>query len=74
MEHTTLIENVDPKTLDKPAARCNSCDREMTYFNVFVSPGNERRNICWECLSREEKGFNAHRGFKRGARTGMIPR
>lgn len=69
-----MIESTDPKLTDKPAVRCAECDREMEHFNTFVSPTNERRNICWECLQRAEKGFNAKRDFRRGARTGYIPR
>lgn len=69
-----MIEAIDPKIIDKPAVRCAECDREVTHYNTFLSPMNERRNVCWECLAREEKGFFAHRGFRRGARQGVIPR
>lgn len=69
-----MIEAIDPKTIEKPVVRCNECDREVTSYNTFVSPTNTRRNVCWECLAREEKGFFAHRGFRRGARFGVIPR
>lgn len=56
------------------AVRCSECDREVTHFNTFLSPNNEERNVCWECLEREEKGFNADRGFFRRSRQGVIPR
>ena len=69
-----MIENIDPKISHKPAVRCVECDREMHHYNTFLSPTNERRNICWQCLARQEKGFFAHRDFRRGARTGFIPR
>ncbi len=69
-----MIEAIDPKITAKPAERCTECDREMEHFNTFVSPTNERKIVCWECLAREEKGFFAHRSFNRGARGGMIPR
>lgn len=59
---------------DKTPVRCSECDREMAHYNVFISPTNEEKVICWECLEREEKGFNAKRGFHRGARYGNIPR
>ena len=69
-----MVEALDPKITDKEAVRCERCDREMEHYNTFISPTNERSNICWECLAREEKGFFAHRDFRRGARTGVIPR
>ena len=69
-----MIESNDPKTTDKAAVRCEECDREMSHYNTFVTPTNERRNVCWECLARQEKGFFAHRDFHRGARHGNIPR
>ena len=58
----------------KEAARCAECDREMDHYNVFLSPTNEEKVVCWECLQREEKGFNTKRGFRREARHGDIPR
>lgn len=69
-----MIESKDPKLTDTPAVRCEECDREMDHYNTFVSPENVRTNVCWQCLQREEKGFFAHRGFTRGARSGVIPR
>jgi hypothetical protein len=69
-----MIEGLDPKTMDKPLKRCSECDREMEHYNEFVLPSNERRIICWECLQRTEKGFNAKRTFRREARSGYIPR
>jgi hypothetical protein len=68
------IDLTDPKITHKPALRCTVCDREMHHYNRFISPTNESRVICWECLSREEKGFNAERNFGRQARSGYIPR
>ncbi len=58
----------------KETARCAECDREMDHYNVFLSPTNEEKVVCWECLQREEKGFNTKRGFRREARHGDIPR
>lgn len=69
-----MIEAIDPKVAEKPTVRCTECDRETNHYNTFVTATNERRNVCWECLSRQEKGFFAHRGFRRGARHGNIPR
>ena len=69
-----MIESLDPKITDKPTVRCEECDREVDHYNTFVTPENERRDICWECLARQEKGFFAHRDFGRGARRGYIPR
>lgn len=69
-----MIESLDPKISHKPAVRCQECDRELHHYNTFITPTNEKRNICWECLQRVEKGFFAHRSFQRGARTGVIPR
>ena len=69
-----MIEALDPKIIDKEPVRCESCDREMEHYNTFITPTNERRNKCWQCLAREEKGFFAHRDFRRGARSGYIPR
>ena len=69
-----MIESVDPKEIDKTAARCSECDREMTHYNNFLSPTNEVTNVCWECLQRSEKGFFAKRDFQRSSRRGVIPR
>ncbi|HQU91908.1 MAG TPA: hypothetical protein PLK77_06405 [Pyrinomonadaceae bacterium] len=69
-----MVETIDPKIIDLPLARCERCDREMEHYNTFISPTNERTTVCWQCLAREEKGFFAHRGFRRGARSGYIPR
>lgn len=69
-----MIETIDPKTIGKPVVRCGECDREVEHYNTFISPANEARNVCWECLSREEKGFNASRDFHRQSRRGVIPR
>ncbi len=69
-----MTETIDPKITEKPLARCSSCDREVEHYNIFVSPTDEERVICWECLAREEKGFNAARHFQRSSRRGVIPR
>jgi hypothetical protein len=55
-------------------ARCTLCDREMTHYNTFISPTDQQRVVCWECLGREEKGFFAKRGFRRDSRRGTIVR
>ena len=60
----------DPKDMDKPLARCTECDREVEHYNTFVMPTNETRVVCWECLQRQEKGFNAKRDFRRDSRAG----
>ena len=62
--------NSEPKTI----ARCAECDREMDHYNIFLSPTNEEKVVCWECTGREEKGFFAKRGFRREGRHGDIPR
>ena len=69
-----MVEAKDPKLIDVTPVRCEKCDRVMEHYNTFVMPTNERRNICWECLARDEKGFFAHRDFRRGSRQGYIPR
>jgi hypothetical protein len=69
-----MIESTDPKITHKAAVRCVECDREMHHYNTFLTPTNETENICWQCVARKEKGFFAHRDFRRGARTGYIPR
>lgn len=69
-----MTESTDPKTIGKPAARCEQCDREMEHYNVWLDAGGGQRVICWQCKAREEKGFFAQRGFRRGARSGYIPR
>jgi hypothetical protein len=60
--------------MDKPMAVCAECDREADHYNTFLSSISEPRVVCWECTSREEKGFNAKRDFRRDARSGVIPR
>ena len=69
-----MAEQKDPALTDAPARQCSQCDREMTHYNVFVSPTDEERPICWQCLAREEKGFNAKRDFSRQTRRGVVPR
>jgi hypothetical protein len=69
-----MIQTTDPKITHKPAKRCSICDREMHHYNTFISGTNQTRVVCWECLGREEKGFNARRDFRRLARSGYIPR
>ncbi len=69
-----MPENLDPKTIAKPLTRCAECDREVDSYNTFISPTNEKRVVCWQCLAREEKGFNAEPGFHRQSRRGVIPR
>jgi hypothetical protein len=69
-----MIESIDPKVTDKPVVRCAKCDREVDHYNTFVAPDNEALTVCWECLQREEKGFNAKRDFRRSSRRGVIPR
>lgn len=64
----------DPKTLTKPTARCAECDAEVEHYNTFVSPTDETSVICWQCLARDEKGFNAKPDFHRASRRGVIPR
>lgn len=59
---------------EKQTAICAECDRETNNYNTFLSSTNETRVVCWECLAREEKGFNAKRDFRRDARSGVIPR
>lgn len=69
-----MIKELDPKSVEKPVERCAECDRETTYYNQFLAPTGETRVICWECLARDEKGFNAAKGFSRSSRRGVIPR
>jgi len=69
-----MIETLDPKSTDKPTERCSECDREVNHYNMFLTSTNESSVVCWECLARQEKGFNAKRDFRRDARSGVIPR
>ena len=69
-----MVESIDPKVTRKPPARCAECDRIMEHYNVWFGPRNEKKVVCWECKAREEKGFFAQRGYRRGARSGYIPR
>lgn len=69
-----MIESTDPKMTEKPSVRCSRCDREVEHYNMFLSPENEESAVCSQCLERKEKGFNAHRDFRRQARSGYIPR
>ena len=62
------------ETTKLPIRRCEHCDREKDNYILFLSPENIESCICWECLQREEKGFNAKRDFRRSSRTGVIPR
>ena len=66
--------SVDHKIVQLPVVRCTECDREVDHYNTFVAPDNQQKVVCWECLERFEKGFNAHRDFSRMSRRGTIPR
>ena len=69
-----MIETIDPKTVEKPLHRCSQCDNETVHYNTFLSSSNEQSVVCWECLARDEKGFNAKNDFRRMSRRGVIPR
>jgi hypothetical protein len=69
-----MIQTIDPKSISKPTERCSECDREVEHYNTFLSPTDEPRVVCWECLAREEKGFFAKHDFSRTSRRGVIPR
>ncbi|MCA1589961.1 MAG: hypothetical protein LC734_06125 [Acidobacteria bacterium] len=69
-----MTESRDPKDTEKPLVRCDECDRETEHYNQFLGPNDAMRNVCWECTSRAEKGFFAKRDFRRGSRSGYIPR
>jgi hypothetical protein len=49
----------------KPKVRCAECDREVSHYITFTSPTNEKRDICSDCLEREEKHFNLKPTWKR---------
>ena len=68
------MDVTDPKNADLPAVRCDECDREVDHYNTFLQPNGGHRVVCWECLARNEKGFNAKRDFRRDSRRGVIPR
>jgi hypothetical protein len=74
LNNKRMVDSIDPKVTERPIRRCAECDRETEHWNEFVLPSNERKVICWECLQRMEKGFNAKRDFRREARSGYIPR
>jgi hypothetical protein len=59
--------------MDKAAVRCTECDREVEHYNTFVAPTNETSVVCWECLQRQEKGFNAKRDFRRDHAGALSP-
>ncbi|HEV7700742.1 MAG TPA: hypothetical protein VGO43_10980 [Pyrinomonadaceae bacterium] len=65
---------IDTQAERKPVVRCTQCDREVDHYNTHMSGSNELNNVCWECTSRAEKGFNAKRGFHRESRGGIIRR
>ena len=69
-----MILNADSQSRQKPSARCSRCDRVVEHYNTFLSPENDERVVCWECLARKEKGFNARRDFRRDSRFGVIHR
>ncbi len=52
--------------MEKPPVRCSECDREMEHYNIFLSPTNEEKVICWECWDVKKKAFlrNAAGGAK----------
>lgn len=69
-----MVKEMDPKTIEKPEARCTECDRMTDHYNVWLNPSNEERVVCWECQMRDEKSFFTKRDFSRLSRHGVIPR
>lgn len=69
-----MNENFDPKITEKPPERCTECDRVMEHYNVYLSPTNEEKIVCYQCMNRDEKRFFAKRDFSRRSRRGVIPR
>jgi hypothetical protein len=69
-----MIDAPDPKNMTRPLARCSECDTEVEHYNVFISPANEPKIVCWECMQRAEKGFISNRPYYRQARSHTIPR
>lgn len=67
------LEQLPPST-EKPPARCSECDRLIEHYNVYLTPTNEEKVVCWECMNRGDKGFFAKRDFYRKSRRGVIPR
>lgn len=59
---------------EKKPARCAECDRIMTHYNIYLSPDNDEKVVCWQCMNRDDKGFFAKRDFYRKGRRGVIPR
>lgn len=55
--------------MKKPLERCHECDTETEHYNIFITPENERKVICAQCLLRSEKGFNTKPGY--GKRDGF---
>ncbi len=74
MRKNEMVEELDPKITDKPPARCAECDRVMDHYNIYLSPTNIEKVVCWQCMNRDEKGFFAKRDFNRRSRRGVIPR
>jgi hypothetical protein len=73
-EEITEIKEITNNAEEKEPVRCSKCDSIVEHYNTFISPTNETTNVCWECLAREEKGFNAKPHFFRRSRLGVIPR
>ncbi|MCU1289483.1 MAG: hypothetical protein JWN60_1712 [Acidobacteria bacterium] len=63
-----MIESYDPKITERPVVKCAMCDREVEHYNMFLAPDNEETNVCWQCIQREEKGFNTKPEFRRSSR------
>lgn len=54
-EQSELGENVS--TEDKPARRCERCDRETADYVTFINPDNTEEIICWTCQERDDKNY-----------------
>lgn len=63
-----MIDSIDPKTMERPLTKCAMCDREVEHYNTYLAPDNEMTSVCWQCIQREEKGFNTKADFKRSSR------
>ncbi len=56
------------------ATYCERCGRESAHIIKQTEPDGTTRDLCWKCVSRQEKRFNLKETWKRGGRANRLGR
>ena len=68
-EHQAMSE-----TEERGVAYCERCGRESAHIIRQTEPDGTTHEVCWKCVSRQEKRFNLKESWKRGGRASRLDR